>query len=109
MSVHLNARLKTRYIPLLFSVALLITLGAAISRAAHASADGPGGGAPVPAEPFVSELEIREVMSEGVDPSRVERRPGFSTTITLVTGDESETPALPSGAAPAPEDSPTYR
>lgn len=33
MAVHLNARLKTRYIPLIFGVAILVIVGNALARA----------------------------------------------------------------------------
>lgn len=87
MAVHLNARLKTRFIPFLFTAAILITLGESLARAS--SEGGPSSGevpsAVAPAESDeslgVTREEIRAVMSEGVDPSRLDRRPGFSPIV----------------------------
>ena len=78
MAVHLNARLKTRFIPLLFILALLVSLGATLL---HASADGVSPSAADDELSDVSRDEIQAVMSEGTDPGRLNRSPGFSTIL----------------------------
>jgi hypothetical protein len=81
MAVHLNARLNTRFIPVLFTLAVLLSLGATL---VHASTDGvasPDDAQALTVAPPDEAAELRAVMDESVDPSRIDRRPGFSTVI----------------------------
>ena len=97
MAVHLNARLKTRFIPFfLFTAAALVSV---LALLAHASPEG------LP----VSREEIQMVMSEGVDPGRLDRRPGFSPIVvaprpgehpsTGASGARKEEEPLPEGSS----------
>jgi hypothetical protein len=91
MAVHLNAPLKTRFIPFLFTIAVLASAFVAIARASEQDLDD-------------APSELRAVMSEGVDPGRLDRRPGFSPIVyaprvgehpwvgSLPASDDEETP-----------------
>lgn len=92
MAVHLNAHLKTRFIPILFTVVALLTLSETLARA---SSDGEA----LPAESDeslgVTREELRAVMSESDDPSRLDRRPGFSPiTVAPRPGEHPSTGSL---------------
>jgi hypothetical protein len=83
MAVHLNARLKTRFIPALFAVVALTSLLGSLS---HANGD------PAAESLIVPREELDAVMSESVDPSRLDRRPGISP-ITIAMPGSGEQPA----------------
>jgi hypothetical protein len=78
MAVHLNARLKTRFIPYLFTVAVFVIITTAL---AHATLE-------------VAPDELRAVMDESVDPSRLDRRPGFSEIVVAPRPGERPTTGI---------------
>jgi hypothetical protein len=95
MAVHLDARLNTRFIPILFSVALALIVASAAVHA-HASGDLSQSAAqdqiqtqvqePLEAQDTPRE-ELRELM-ENAKPERVDRRPGFSPISLVPAKDE---------------------
>ena len=96
MAVHLNARLNTRFIPVLFTVAALLCLGGTL---AHASAESDGA-RPLPLAspadaPLATAEELSAVMSEGVDSARLDRRPGLGEiTVAPRPGEHPSTGSL---------------
>ena len=92
MAVHLNARLNTRLIPILFSAAIALLVA---SAAVHAHASGDATQDQIQTqfqEPLetqdIPREELREVM-ENAKPERVDRRPGFSPVTLAPARDES--------------------
>jgi hypothetical protein len=84
MAVHLNAHLKTRFVPYLFTVAILVVVTAALAHASASSDDAPGAPSVDNAGDdavSVTREELQAVMSESVDPERLDRRPGFSEIV----------------------------
>ena len=85
MAVHLNARLKTRFIPYLFTLAILLVVTETLAHAGSDSSssvyEGEGEDMPLAPSLSVTRQELQAVMSEGTDPDRLDRRPGFSDTI----------------------------
>lgn len=100
MAVHLNARLNTRFIPVLFAVAILTSL---ISSFVHASAEqvlearseaqplqyGIEDLCAAPADAETMARELEEALRDGADPARIDRVPGFSP-ITVVAAPNAE-------------------
>lgn len=105
MAVHLNARLNTRFIPILFAVAILTSL---ISSFVHASSEIilPD---PQQLEYEVEDLsaapdgealardrfEVEEILRESIDPTRIDRVPGFSPTQVVAVPSPESAPVAP--------------
>src|SRR5262245_41241081 len=82
MAVHLNARLNTRFIPHLIGAVAFVLLFSSLAHAATLDEEGVS----IVAESTsalseVSSDELKAVMSEGQEPARIDRRPGFSPMI----------------------------
>ena len=100
MSVHLSARLNTRFIPILFSVALALMVATA---AVHAHASGELNQDQIQTqvqEPSEASEELRDLM-ENAKPERVDRRPGFSP-ITFASPPAKEEPVAENAEQPLP-------
>jgi hypothetical protein len=92
MAVHLNARLNTKFVPILFATALLTSLLGSRARASLETAAEPPApeyGLPQGAPP----MELDEVRALGTDPERVDRRPGITPITMAGAGDSLQAPA----------------
>jgi hypothetical protein len=113
MAVHLNADLKTRFIPILFSlVAILILTSSHVARASAPAGDSEPKGiteselAPIGAPADAANLgetqyyDHREV-SDIPETSRIDRRPGFSpiTVSDPYAMKRQEEPVFPTGSS----------
>jgi hypothetical protein len=112
MAVHLNASLKTRFIPILFSLVVAILVASANHVARASAPEGAPEGTmetelsniPAPAESAnLGEAQIYDhrELAELPETSRIDRRPGFSpiSVADPYAMKRQEEPAFPTGSS----------